>query len=162
MPHVLTSSSRIRPWRYFIFHVKHRTTTELTPALADLAHSSGGSKITSCPSSCSPSQGNITLEDWLWSSWTGFFGRKRYTEMKKMEKGIALSLLSFLGDTCLLKMHLPPFFSCRAPFSSKAGVRPGKKGFPPRKRSGRENGPRDLSAAAVGAAPHPDACVKHN
>lgn len=32
-PCVLTSSNRIRPQRYFIFHVKERTTTELTLAL---------------------------------------------------------------------------------------------------------------------------------
>lgn len=43
----------------------------------------------------------MVILDW------GFLGEEKVH--KDEEKGIAVSLLSFLGDRCLLKLYLPPF-----------------------------------------------------
>lgn len=91
-----------------------------------------------------------------------FFWEEKVHRDEENGKGNCFEFAFISGRYMSSENAFATFFLLSAPFSSKAGVRPGKKGFPPRKRSGRENGPRDLSAAAVGAAPHPDACVKHN
>lgn len=72
-PCILTSSSRIRPQRYFIFHVKERITAELNIALADLTHSSGRNKANLFSSNYSPPLGDNTSEDWLQLYWASFF-----------------------------------------------------------------------------------------
>lgn len=109
--HIPTSSSRIRPWRYFIFHVKERTTAELNLALADLTHSSGRNKANLFPCNYSPPLGDTTSEAWLQFYWAVFAGEMD-TEARQMEKGIDLSfrMLSFLGNICLLKIDLPSVF----------------------------------------------------
>lgn len=137
---------------YNVFFMEHHGRSSPSPTTFILQ-----SKATSCPSCC-PCQGEITIEGWLWLSWTGFFREEKV--QKDEENGIFLSLLSFLGDICLLKLYLPPFSPVL--LLSAGGVRPGKKGCPPRKRSSRENGPRDHSAAITGAAPHLKACIKYN
>jgi len=45
-----------------------------------------------------------------------------YTEAQKMEKGIALSLLSFLGNTCHLKIDLPPGFPVLSALKPEQGL----------------------------------------
>lgn len=121
------------------------------------------SKATSCPSNCSSSQGEITTEDWLWLSWTVFLGgrgSKRYTEMRKIERGIALSLLSFLGDACLLKIYLSPL-SPSCSFLLQRWSEAWQERLPTQKeeQQGKWESVGDHSATAIGAAPHPDACI---
>lgn len=45
------------------------------------------SKATSCPSHCHPCQGEIIIEDWLWLSWTGFFGEEKVHKDEGNGKG---------------------------------------------------------------------------
>lgn len=117
--HVLTSSSRIRPQRYFIFHVKERTTAELTPALADLTHSSGRNKATSFPSNCSPPQGDITTEDWLQFYWAVFLGAKVH-KGEENGKGNCFEFAFIPRKYISSENRFTTWFSCPAPFCSKA------------------------------------------
>lgn len=133
-PHVLTASSRIKPCKYIIF-------------LVDVTRSSGRDKATSFHSNCSPLQDDVTTEDWLQFYWAGvFFEGKKYTEARKMEKGSALSLLSFLRTVSLVKIDLPPGF----PVLQEA--------LPTQESEWQGNG----AAAAIRVDLYPDAWVKYS